>query len=443
MKKKLLFAIAACAFFLPATVFAAKAPEIVKETLKDSKGNDVEVYSVYANGTPITIEARTDGQEGAIIKWDGGQENVIARTSVFAGAHNSNEIMENASITMNGGTIKNIWGGGEHKSIVEKVTITLNNGTVTGAIMGGGMRYGDNTHADFTEPQESEMNSRDDAITIVDEAIITINGGKVTEVYGGGESYSYTGKATVTINSTYTETINYLTAGGSNGYTGHGYLNIYGGKINVVQGINRGIMETVTTKVEGGEIKNLYAGGEPDGSVTGVINDSIELTVVDGTIENIGVGTSGGKDSLATDLVESEINAKFEQKIGNDFDADATTVTVNLMLIAGNEGETIQIPKGTVFTAEELQAMIDEINNELAADNLELVGFYLDEELTQEFDFSTPIDQDMELYMKLKELTPEQRVENPETSDVNIFLILSLVAVGAFGTTLVLKNRLS
>ena len=66
---------------------------------------------------------------------------------------------------------------------------------------------------------------------------------------------------------------------------------------------------------------------------------------------------------------------------------------------------------------------IEEINNELAADNLELVGFYLDEELTQEFDFSTPIEQDMELYMKLKDITPEQKVENPETSDVNIFLI--------------------
>lgn len=113
------------------------------------------------------------------------------------------------------------------------------------------------------------------------------------------------------------------------------------------------------------------------------------------------------------------------------------------MLIAGDEEQPIQIPKGTVFTEEELNAMIEEINNELAADNLELVGFYLDEELTQEFDFSTPIEQDMELYMKLKDITPEEKVENPETSDVNIFLILSLVAVGAFGTTLVLKNRLS
>ena len=162
-----------------------------------------------------------------------------------------------------------------------------------------------------------------------------------------------------------------------------------------------------------------------------------------GAIAIISAVTSGGPNSLATDLIEAEINSKFEDKIGQDFNEDATTVTVNLMLIAGDEEQTIQIPKGTVFTDEELKAMIEEINNELAADNLELVGFYLDEELTQEFDFSTPIEQDMELYMKLKAITPEQKVENPETSDVNIFLILSLVAVGAFGTTLVLKNRLS
>lgn len=430
MKKKLLFVIAACAFFLPATVFAAKAPEYVPDD-----------YSFYANGTPITIEARTDGKEGALIKWDGGEQNVAADTSVFAGAHNSSEVVENASITMNAGTIRNIIGGGEHKSIVKKVTITLNNGTVTGSIVGGGMRYGTNTHDDFTEPKKSEMNSRDDAITIVDEATVTINGGTVEyAVWGGGESYSYTGKSTVTINA---GKFNYVIAGGSNGYTGDASLGIYGGEIEIVQGVNRGEMDSVSFIVNGGKINKLYAGGEPDVGVTGIINDSIDLKIVDGEIATISAGTSGGQDSLATDLIKAEINSKFEDKIGQDFNEDATTVTVNLMLIAGDEEQTIQIPKGTVFTEEELKAMVEEINNELAADNLELVGFYLDEKLTQEFDFSTPIEQDMELYMKLKAITPEEKVENPETSDVNIFLILSLVAVGAFGTTLVLKNRLS
>ena len=431
MKKKLLFVIVACAFFLPATVFAAKAPKF-----------DESKNLFFANGTPITIEKRTDGQEGALIKWDGGEQLVPVNTSVFAGSHNSDEAIETASITMNGGTVKNIIGGGLHKSIVKKATVVMNNGTVTGSVIAGGAHHLHQTgDGDFINSSVAESKDRTKAITIVDEATVTINGGTVKyAVWGGGESYSYTGKSTVTINA---GKFNYVIAGGANGYTGDASLGIYGGEIEIAQGVNRGEMDSVSFIVNGGKINKLYAGGEPDEGVTGIINDSIDLKIVDGEIATISAGTSGGPNSLATDLVVAEINSKFEDKIGQDFNQDATTVTVNLMLIAGNEGQTIQIPRGTVFTTEELKAMIEEINNELAADNLELVGFYLDEELTQEFDFSTPIERDMELYMKLKDVTPEQRVENPETSDVNIFLILSLVAVGAFGTTLVLKNRLS
>ena len=431
MKKKLLFVIVACAFFLPATVFAAKSPV-----------HDESKKLFFANGTPITIEERTDGQEGALIKWDGGEKLVPVDTSVFAGSHNSDEAIETASITMNGGKVKNIFGGGLHKSIVKKATIVMNDGTVTGSVMAGGAHHFHQTDdGDFINSSVADSKDRTKAITIVDEATVTINGGTVEfAVWGGGESYSYTGKSTVTINA---GKFNYVIAGGSNGYTGDASLGIYDGEIEIVQGVNRGEMDSVSFIVNGGKINKLYAGGEPDVGVTGIINDSIDLKIVDGEIAIISAGTSGGPNSLATDLIVAEINSKFEDKIGQDFDEDATTVTVNLMLIAGNEEQTIQIPKGTVFTEEELKAMIEEINNELAADNLELVGFYLDEELTQEFDFSTPIEQDMELYMKLKDITPEQKVENPETSDVNIFLILSLVAVGAFGTTLVLKNRLS
>lgn len=431
MKKKLLFVIVACAFFLPATVFAAKAPKF-----------DESKNLFFANGTPITIEARTDGQEGALIKWDGGEQLVPVNTSVFAGSHNSDEAIETASITMNGGTVKNIIGGGLHKSIVKKATVVMNNGTVTGSVMGGGAHHLHQTgDGDFINSSVAESKDRTTAITIVDETTVTINGGTVEYgVWGGGESYSYTGKTTLTINA---GKFKYVTAGGANGYTGDASLNIYGGEIETAQGVNRGEMDNISFVVNGGKIGKFYAGGEPDEGVTGIINDSIDLKIVDGEIAIISAGTSGGPNSLATDLIVAEINSKFEDKIGQDFDQDATTVTVSLMLIAGNEGQTIQIPRGTVFTTEELKAMIEEINNELAADNLELVGFYLDEELTQEFDFSTPIERDMELYMKLKDVTPEQRVENPETSDVNIFLILSLVAVGAFGTTLVLKNRLS
>ena len=204
-------------------------------------------------------------------------------------------------------------------------------------------------------------------------------------------------------------------------------------------------METVKTKVEGGKITQvLYAGGETvDNEVTGKINGNIELTVLDGDITKIEAGTSGGPQSPATDLIEAEINSKFEDKIGQDFNEDATTVTVNLTLTSEDESETVQVPKGTVFTKEELQDLMNQINEELKADKLMLEGFYKDAAFTEKFDFSEQIDSDMELFMKLVPLQEEKQETNPNTSDVNIFLILSLVAVGAFGTTLVLKNRLS
>ena len=429
MKKKLLFAIAACALFLPATVFAAADPTY-----------DEEVKAVFANGTPITVEERTDGEAGALIKWEGGELAVPANTSVFGGSHDNATKVESTSITVNGGTLYNIFGGGLHKSYVGTARVTVTGGTINGYIHGGGA----SSYAGTTCHQPWYAGDKENATTVVDEAIVTIKGGNLssaTDVFGAGEGISYTKKATLTITKEFTGNIRYATAGGSNGYTDDAKVFANGGKIKVLQAVNRGFIETSEMTVDGAEVEKAYASSEGDNQKLGVMQEA-KLIVKSGKVGYAAPGQKGNPGEIANDVSTIEYKEGTVTTV-EKFDADATTVTVNLMLIAGDEEQTIQIPKGTVFTEEELKAMIEEINNELAADNLELVGFYLDEESTQEFDFSTPIEQDMELYMKLKAITPEEKVENPETSDVNIFLILSLVAVGAFGTTLVLKNRLS
>lgn len=429
MKKKLLFAIAACALFLPATVFAAADPTY-----------DEEVKAVFANGTPITVEERTDGEAGALIKWEGGELAVPANTSVFGGSHDNATKVESTSITVNGGTLYNIFGGGLHKSYVGTARVTVTGGTINGYIHGGGA----SSYAGTTCHQPWYAGDKENATTVVDEAIVTIKGGNLssaTDVFGAGEGISYTKKATLTITKEFTGNIRYATAGGSNGYTDDAKVFANGGKIKVLQAVNRGFIETSEMTVDGAEVEKAYASSEGDNQKLGVMQEA-KLIVKSGKVGYAAPGQKGNPGEIANDVSTIEYKEGTVTTV-EKFDADATTVTVNLMLIAGDEEQTIQIPKGTVFTEEELKAMVEEINNELAADNLELVGFYLDEKLTQEFDFSTPIEQDMELYMKLKAITPEEKVENPETSDVNIFLILSLVAVGAFGTTLVLKNRLS
>ena len=58
----MLFLMAAIALFVP-SVMAAEAPTY-----------DEENKALFANGTPVTVEARTDGVAGALVKWNGGEK---------------------------------------------------------------------------------------------------------------------------------------------------------------------------------------------------------------------------------------------------------------------------------------------------------------------------------------------------------------------------------
>lgn len=434
MKKKLfMFVLFAFGLLLVPSVDAA-AKEPVYE-----KDNNL----FFANGTAITIKARADEEAGATIVWDGGSVDVTANVSVFGGSHNSDDIIENVSITMNGGTVKNILGGGLHKSIVEKATIVMNNGTVSGSIMGGGAHHFHRTDdGDFVASSVAKAKSRDTAVTIVDETNVTVNGGTISgAVWGGGESYSYTEKTTVTINAGKTD---YVVVGGSNGYTGEAALTVNGGEINVVQGVNRGEMDTITTVINGGKIGTVYAGGEPMNNppsdvVNGGVNGSIELTVVGGEIGAIKAGTSGGVNSPATDLVNLDINSSFADKMDDSFDEDKTNYTVTLTITFGDESIAEQIPYETKFDADQLKELYDLINSQLAEDKLELVGFYLDKELTEKFDFSTPIKEDIELFLKVQEVKSGE--ENPDTSDINVVALISLIALGSIGLGYTIRKR--
>ena len=231
MKKKLLFLVAAFALFVP-SVLAAEP------------NYDASVKAFFANGTPVTVEARTDGQDGALIKWDGGEKAVPADTSVFGGSHESDEKLATTSVTVNGGTLNNVFGGGLHKSSVGTSTVIINGGKFKGFIQGGGAASysGSTCHKPWYE------GAKENATTVVEK-----------DVFGGGEGISYTKKASVTVAKSFTGNIRYLTLGGSNGYTDDATALLLGGKIKVLQSVNRGFMETAEITVNGAEIENAYA----------------------------------------------------------------------------------------------------------------------------------------------------------------------------------------
>lgn len=168
MKKKLLFLMAAFALFVP-SVLAAEEPTY-----------DESTKALFANGTPVTIEDRTDGIAGALVKWNGGEKLLTADNSVFGGSHDSATKLDSTSITMNGGTLNNIFGGGLHKSYVGTSTVVINGGTI------GVMQSVNRGDTKATET--------------------TVNGGAIKNLYAGGEDDS-------TVNGTISKVVLYVLGG--------------------------------------------------------------------------------------------------------------------------------------------------------------------------------------------------------------------------------------
>lgn len=427
MKKKLLFLVAAFALFVP-SVLAAEP------------NYDESVKAFFANGTPVTVEARTDGHDGALIKWDGGEKAVPADTSVFGGSHASDEKLESTNVTVNGGSLHNVFGGGLHKSSVGNSLVIINGGKFTGFIQGGGA-----SSYTATCGHTQYAGDKDGATTVVDNAIVVINGGEIAkDVFGGGEGISYTKKASVTVNKSFTGNIRYVTLGGSNGYTDDATALLKGGKIKVLQSVNRGFMETAEITVNGAEIENAYASAEGDNQKLGV-NKKAVINIISGKVKNVAPGQKGTPNENAADISEISYVEGTVVNGPTNFNEDKVTVNINLTLKSDEFADTIQIPKGTTFTDDELQKIIDEINNELKEDKMKFEGFFKDIELKNKFDFSEEINADTTIYLKLVEIKAEtsNKEANPQTSDMNLALILASLGLASAGAVLVSRKKLA
>lgn len=118
----------------------------------------------------------------------------------------------------------------------------------------------------------------------------------IDTLFGGGNGFSVVWNNNIVIEG---EThINCLIAGGSNGYTRKGHVEINDGSFNIVQGVNRGIVDTAEFVVNGGVIKKFFVAGDADdASVDGVlVQGHVELN--DGKIEQFFRGTSNKEEFM-------------------------------------------------------------------------------------------------------------------------------------------------
>lgn len=367
----------------------------------------------FANGTNITVAQNPSG-EGAIITWNGGSQIVPADASIFGGSHAKEGILKTSTITMTGGKVKNIVGGGLHKSQVDTTTINIKAGTITGSVIGGG----GSSFSGTTCHRPWYASDATNATTRVNTANVTIDGGSIFLLYGGGEGISYTGKANVKINN---GKINYVTAGGSNGMTSSADLKINGGTIQVVQSVNRGSMDTVGVEVTGGKIENLYVGGETgDSSVTGTLKNA-DIKVTGGNVTKLEIGKSGGNvipntndkmnvsyiEGTVQNIDESQYN-EVEKYINITIDGKSYTIKKGMPLSSLEKINDIKTKKGYTF-----KKFVTK-NNE-------------------EFPENTIINTSVELKTVFESQTNET-IKNPETTDnIILYIVLFISAVGLLG----------
>ncbi len=268
----------------------------------------------YANGTEITIEEDVSGK--AIIKWLGGSQIVPPSTTVFGGGGPGSNY-DSSKITMNGGNVFCVVGGGLSKeesnvAIVGNANIVVNGGTVSGNVVGGGYLYSSVNTSNITinggnieailgggfatimidgqiynsgteaEAQNSGTRVNDVSITVNDVSMPPDEFSSGV-IYGGGHGPAYVGNTVLTINGGSMKK-GYITAGGSEGYVENAEVNIAGGDMYLYQSLNKGTVGNVTTIMTGGSIEKFFVGGESgDPSVTGAINQC-EIFLVGGEI---------------------------------------------------------------------------------------------------------------------------------------------------------------
>ena len=125
----------------------------------------------------------------------------------------------------------------------------------------------------------------------------------IDTLYGGGNGYSVVWNSNIEVEGE-TE-LNYLIAGGSNGYTNKSRIVMNGGHAKIMQGVNRGILNRAELILNGGIVDNFYAAGDAsDASVTGVQYEAyIELN--GGQVLNFSKGVSDSQEF--TGIIEGHI----------------------------------------------------------------------------------------------------------------------------------------
>lgn len=257
---------------------------------------------LVANGYGLIIDSINENTNRATY-YTSGQKKYIdfpVGYSVVGGAVDGN--CASSSIVMNSGNVNIIQGGSDGDGSVSESTIIINGGTVNSIVGGGYPNLIYSGKANHT----GSVN------------IIIKNVDNKSSVFGGGYSYASVGNVNIDI---YGGQFEYVTAGGSNGSVGYGHVNIKGGSVDVVQGVNHGYIGNATLCIDGGSVKSIYAGMEPEevDNNTGSYGH-IDINLKDGSVGHLYKGDD------ASGL--GSVSGIYYNGVVNDDDANSLGLTI-------------------------------------------------------------------------------------------------------------------
>lgn len=380
----------------------------------------------FANGTPIKITAAApqDGQvtaidgltavgEDAYISWVSGgvtkYVGVSAQATVYGGSDGRTTPVSvpSTSITMTGGTVRNLVGGNlGAKAKAPLATVSGNvtmhisgDAKVSNYIAGGGY---DNACVNGTvsltldgvnfaghdpyvnggvwghgsEGTRNIENGTMDTQAVANRVEIKVTGSQnipLLGVGGGGSTKVNSGSLTVTNSS-----VNALYLGGINGETGSCEVTLNNANITDMAATNRGFVGSAVVNVNGGSITNFYTGAAPgcfgsdsgtvDGSgVTGSIawnldaNVQVANAVITPNIKskpgqytaevgNVAVNKQGDALNMKADVFEPTSDKtvnEFTVPAGETLKLEGTSVTIPNGIVLKNEG-TVE-NKGAIY----------------------------------------------------------------------------------------------
>ena len=262
--------------------------------------NDIDL-TIGNSSTGPTISGSVYGGSafGTVNSSDKGSVEITVNNgtitgSVFGGGQGSATetpyVNGDITVTVNDGTIGSVFGGNDQAGSHSKQNeVHLNGGTITNAYGGGNKSSVTNTNVYLDGAKVTNLYGGSNTSGDVSTTNVQITSGEVKNVYGGNNAGGTTGSTTVNIP-------------GAAKITG----NVYGGGQGAATVVNNDVSVTIGNSSTGPTISGSVYGGSAYGSVNSENSGNVEVTVNNGTITGSVFGGGQGSNTI-TPYVNGDI----------------------------------------------------------------------------------------------------------------------------------------